>query len=68
MKRIRSWAWPDPEALQRQLVRAPWGGAYWKRKFLRRQAAMQRVRLIPMVRVSAPAVDQSQAAPVPVVH
>lgn len=70
MKRLRTWAWAAPETVQRQMVRTPWGSAYWKHKFMRRQAAMRQVRLIPVVRVGVPGAEhvQDDAAKPPVVH
>lgn len=72
MKRLRTWAWPDPVEHGQRLRKAAWGGAYWMRAWLRKQEAAQRkamlgMTLVPIVRVQAQAAE-TEAPPAPVVH
>ncbi len=74
MKRIRTWAWPEPNDIHQQLNRSSWGGAYWKQTFLRKQkaeaaASMRRMMLLPLVHAQVSAEAPAETAPVrPVVH
>lgn len=73
MKRIRTWAWPEPNTVRDQLIRGSWGGAYWKQVLRRKQeaaaaASVRRVMLIPLLHAQA-AQDGPAAPPAaPVVH
>lgn len=73
MKRLRTWCWPDPQALSRQLVRGAWGGSYWKR-ISQRKAQERQQRVLASMGVYAlpvlsiqPAGEPEPVAPGPVV-
>jgi hypothetical protein len=81
MKRLRTWALPDPTATARRLHRSAWGEAYWRGVNRRKAIAFHKKRMtgelgkvfgvMPVVRVTiddVPEPGPEAAAPARVVH